>query len=230
MSDEELDHAVRQIVSRAVASDGVVDIFPAAGLKTPDVSVQSEDLLREVRGMQRHNLAVELLEKLLKGALATRRRKNVMQARSFAEILERTIRGYQNRMVEAAQVIEELIGLAREMREANARGEALGLSHDELAFCDALGVNASTVRMLGDEELRQIARELVEIVRGNVTIDWTLRENVRAKLRVLVKRVLGTQGSNTLLKVVGFPNSPAMLLVVCRNLIRNGGYSEGIER
>ena len=189
-SDEELDHAVRQIVSRAVASDGVVDIFAAAGLKKPDVSVMSEEFLREVRGMRRRNLAVELLERLLKGELATRRRKNVVQARSFAEMLEQTIRRYQNRTVEAAQVIEELIGLAREMREANARGERLGLSDEELAFYDALGVNDSAVQVLGDETLRGIARELVATVRGNVTIDWTLRENVRAKLRVLVKRIL----------------------------------------
>ncbi len=192
--DEELDHAVRQIVSRAVASDGVVDIFAAAGLKKPDVSVLSEDFLREVRGMRRRNLAVELLEKLLKGELATRRRKNVVQARSFADMLEQTIRRYQNRAVEAAQVIEELIGLAREMREATARGERLGLSDDELAFYDALGINDSAVRVLGDEKLRGIARELVETVRNNVTIDWTRRENVRAKLRVLVKRVLRRYG------------------------------------
>ena len=193
-SDEELDHAVRQIVSRAVASDGVVDIFAAAGLKTPDVSVLSEDFLREVRGMRRRNLAVELLEKLLKGELATRRRKNVVQARSFAEMLEQTIRRYQNRAVEAAQVIEALIGLAREMREAGARGEALGLSDDELAFYDALGVNDSAVQVLGDETLRDIARELVETVRDNLTIDWTRRENVRANLRRLVKRVLRKHG------------------------------------
>ena len=154
------------------------------------MSVLSEDFLREVRGMRRRNLAVELLEKLLKGELATRRRKNMVQARSFAEMLEQTIRRYQNRAVEAAQVIEELIGLAREMREANPRGEALGLSDDELAFYDALGVNDSAVRVLGDETLREIARELVETVRNNLTIDWTRRENVRAKLRVLVKRVL----------------------------------------
>ena len=193
-SDEELDHAVRQIVSRAVASDGVVDIFAAAGLKKPDVSVLSEEFLCEVRGMRRRNLAVELLERLLKGELAIRRRKNVVEARSFAEMLEQTIRRYQNRTVEAAQVIEELIGLAREMREANARGEALGLSEDELAFYDALGVNDSAVQVLGDETLRGIARELVEAVRRNVTIDWTLRENVRAKLRVLVKRILRKHG------------------------------------
>ena len=129
-SDEELDHAVRQIVSRAVAPGGVLEIFAAAGLKKPDVSVLSEDFLREVRGMRRRNLAVELLEKLLKGELATRRRKNVVQARSFAEMLEQTIRRYQSRAVEAAQVIEELIGLARELREANARGEALGLDDE----------------------------------------------------------------------------------------------------
>ncbi len=117
-----------------------------------------------------------------------------MQARSFAEMLEQTIRRYQNRAVEAAQVIEELIGLAREMREANARGERLGLSDDELAFYDALSVNDSAVQVLGDETLRDIARELVETVRNNLTIDWTLLENVRAKLRVLVKRVLRKHG------------------------------------
>ena len=193
-SDEELDHAVRQIVSRTVAPDGVVDIFAAAGLKKPDVSILSEEFLREVRGLGRRNLAVELLERLLKGELATRRRKNVVQARSFAEMLEQTIRRYQNRAVEAAQVIEELIGLAREMREANARGERLGLSDDELAFYDALGVNDSAVQVLGDETLRDIARDLVETVRGNVTIDWTLRENIRANLRRLVKRVRRKHG------------------------------------
>ena len=147
-----------------------------------------------MRGMQRRNLAVELLQKLLAGELATRRRKNVVQARSFAEMLEQTIRRYQNRAIEAAQVIEELIGLARELREAGARGETLGLSDDELAFYDALGVNDSAVQVLGDETLCGIARELVTTVRGNVTIDWTLRENVRAHLRRLVKRILRKHG------------------------------------
>ena len=192
--DEELDHAVRQIVSRAVAPDGVLDIFAAAGLQTPDVAILSEAFLAEVRSMRHRNLAVELLQKLLKGELATRRRKNVVQARSFAGMLEQTIRRYQNRAVEAAQVIEELIGLAREMREASARGDVLGLSDDELAFYDALGVNDSAVQVLGDKTLRDIARELVATVRSNVTIDWTLRENVRANLRRLVKRVLRTHG------------------------------------
>ncbi len=144
--------------------------------------------------MPHRNLAVELLQKLLKGELATRRRKNVVQARSFARLLEQTLRRYQNRAIEAAQVIEELIQLAREMREADARGEELGLSEDELAFYDALETNDSAVKVLGDETLRTIARELVETVRNNVTIDWTLREDVRAKLRVFVKRTLRRYG------------------------------------
>jgi len=192
--EEDLDQAVRQIISRAVAPEGVVDIFAAAGLEKPDLSILSDEFLAEVRGMPQRNLAVELLQKLLKGELKERRRKNVVQARSFAEMLEQTIRRYQNRAIEAAQVIEELIQLAREMREANARGELLGLSEDELAFYDALETNDSAVKVLGDDALRDIARELVETVRNNVTIDWTLRENVRAQLRVLVKRILRKHG------------------------------------
>jgi len=192
--EEDIEHAVRQIISRAVAPEGVIDIFAAAGLAKPDISILSEEFLAEVRGMPQRNLAVELLEKLLKGELATRRRKNVVQARSFAEMLEQTIRRYQNRAIEAAQVIEELIGLAKEMREAHARGDALKLSEDELAFYDALETNDSAVKVLGDETLRTIAQELVKTVRANVTIDWTLRENVRAQLRVLVKRILRKYG------------------------------------
>ena len=192
--EEDLDLAVRQIISRAVASEGVVDIFAAAGLDKPDISVLSDEFLAEVQGMPQRNLAVELLQKLLKGELYIRRRKNVVQARSFAEMLEHTLRRYQNRAIEAAQVIEELIQLAKEMREANARGEQLGLSDDELAFYDALETNDSAVQVLGDETLRAIARELVDTVRSNVTIDWTLRENVRAKLRAMVKRILRKHG------------------------------------
>ena len=192
--EEDLDHAVRQIISRAVAPEGVLDVFAAAGLEKPDISILSDEFLAEVQGMPQRNLAVELLQKLLKGEVATRRRKNLVQARSFAEMLEQTIRRYQNRAIEAAQVIEELIQLAKEMREANARGEALGLSEDELAFYDALETNDSAVKVLGDQTLRGIARELVDTVRNNVTIDWTLRENVRAQLRVLVKRILRKYG------------------------------------
>ena len=193
-SEEELDHAIRQIVSKAVASEGVVDIFAAAGLDRPDISILSEEFLAEVKGMPQRNLAVELLQKLLKGEIAARRRKNVVQARSFAQMLEQALNRYRNRTVEAAEVIEELIQLARNLREASARGETLGLSEDEIAFYDALETNDSAVQVLGDETLRHIARELVETVRGNVTIDWTLRENVRANLRRLVKRILRKHG------------------------------------
>ena len=193
-AEDELDHAVRQIISRAVAPEGVVDIFEAAGLDKPDISILSEEFLAEVRGMPHRNLAVELLQKLLKGEVSTRRRKNVVQARSFAELLEQSLRRYENRSIEAAQVIEELIELAREMREASARGEQLGLTEDELAFYDALETNDSAVQVLGDETLRAIARELVETVRNNVTIDWTVRENVRANLRRHVRRILRRHG------------------------------------
>jgi type I restriction enzyme R subunit len=191
---EELDLAVRQIVSRAVASEGVVDIFAAAGLQTPDMSILSDEFLAEVRGMPQRNLAVELLRKLLAGEIHTRRRKNVVQARSFAEMLEHALRRYQNRAIEAAQVIEELIGLARDMRAANARGVALGLNEEELAFYDALEVNDSAVQVLGEPTLQAMARELTEWVRRNVSIDWTLRENVRAQMRVRVKRILRKHG------------------------------------
>ena len=193
-SEEELDLAVRQIISRAVASEGVLDIFAAAGLDKPDISVLSDEFLAEVRGMPHRNLAVELLQKLLRGEVSARRRKNVVQARSFSEMLEQTLRRYQNRAIEAAQVIEELIRLARDMREASARGEKLGLTEDELAFYDALETNDSAVQLLGDETLRAIAQELVQTVRNNVAIDWTLRENVRAHLRVLVRRILRKHG------------------------------------
>jgi len=189
-TDEELDHAIRQIIARAVAPEGVVDIFAAAGLERPDISILSDEFLAEVRGMPHRNLAVELLQKLLKDELSARRRTNVVQARSFSEMLEQSLRRYQNRAIEATQVIDELIQLAREMREAAARGEQLGLSDEELAFYDALGTNDSAVSVLGDDTLRDIARELVETVRANVTIDWTVRESVRAKLRVLVRRTL----------------------------------------
>jgi type I restriction enzyme R subunit len=193
-TDDELDLAIRQIISRAVVSDEVVDIFAAAGLKKPDISILSDEFLADIRGMPQRNLAVELLQKLLKGEIRSRGRRNVVQARSFAELLEQSVRKYQNRAIETAQVIEELIQLARDMRAASARGEQLGLSDDELAFYDALETNDSAVKVLGDDTLRAIARELVETVRKNVTIDWTIRDNVRAQLRVLVKRILRKHG------------------------------------
>ena len=193
-TDEELDHAVRQIIDRAVAPEGVTDIFAAAGLPKPDISILSDQFLAEVRGMEHPNVAVELLRKLLNGEIATRRRENMAQARSFAQMLQKTLERYQNRAVEATQIIEELIDLAREMRTANERGQALGLGGEELAFYDALATSDSAVRVLGDEKLRLIAGELVRTVRKNLAIDLTKRESARANLRAAVQRVLNKHG------------------------------------
>ncbi len=193
-TDEQLNAAVRQIVSGALVSGEVMDVFAAAGLRRPDISILSDEFLDEIKGMPHKNLAVELLQKLLTGEIRSRGKKNVVQSRSFAEMLDLALRRYQARAIETAQVIEELIALAKEIRDASVRGEALGLTDDELAFYDALETNDSAVAVLGDEKLRGIARELAEKVRANVTIDWTVRENVRAQLRVLVKRILRTHG------------------------------------
>lgn len=192
---EDIDQAIRQILSRAVAaSDQVIDIFAAAGLKKPEISILSEEFLADVRGMSQKNLAIELLRKLLNDEIKLRMKKNLVQSRSFSEMLERTIRSYQNRTLESAEVIAELIKLAEEIREAQKRGEQLNLNEDEIAFYDALEVNDSAVKVLGDETLKNIARELVETVHNNATIDWTVRETVRAKLRVMVKRILRKYG------------------------------------
>ncbi len=191
---DEIEHAIRQLVSRAVASDQVIDIYSAAGLKKPDLSILSDRFLEEVRGLPQRNVAVELLARLLRDEIKTRRRKSIVQARSFAELLDQAIRKCQNRLIETARVIEELIALAKEMREAQRRGENLGLSEDEAAFYEALEVNDSAVKVLGDDTLKQIARELADTVHRNTSIDWTIRESIRAKLRVMVKRILRKYG------------------------------------
>jgi len=172
----------------------VVDIFAAAGLKKPDISILSDEFLAEVSNLPQKNLAVELLRKLLNDEIKTRSRRNVVKSKLFSELLDGTIRKYQNRAVQTAQVIEELIALAKQMREESEKGAQLGLSEDEVAFYDALEVNDSAVKVLGDTTLKTIARELVDTVRRNTTIDWTVRENVRAHLRVLVKRILRKYG------------------------------------
>jgi type I restriction enzyme, R subunit len=193
-SAEEMDAAIRQIISRAVSSDEVIDIFAAAGLKKPDISILSDEFLAEVHGMPQKNLAVELLRKLLNNEIKIRSRKFLIQSRSFADLLESSIRKYQNRAIETAAVIEELIQLAQQMRNANQRGVDLGLTEDETAFYDALEVNDTSVKVLGEPTLKAIAHELVETVRNSVSIDWTQREGVRAKIRVMVKRILRKHG------------------------------------
>jgi type I restriction enzyme, R subunit len=193
-AQEDLDHAIRQIVAGAIAPEGVIDVFEAAGLPKPDISLLSEEFLAEVREMPHRNLAVELLQKLLNNEIRARTRRSVVQSRRFSEMLERTLKRYQARAITTAQVIEELIELAREMRAAQERGEALGLSDEEVAFYDALETSESAVQVLGDEVLRTIARELTETVKRTATIDWTQKESVQAAMRVAVKRILRKYG------------------------------------
>ena len=191
---EDLNTSLQQIVSRAVTSTEMVDIFAAAGLQNPDISILSDEFLAEVKGMDRKNLALEMLKKLLKDEIKQRSKKNVVQARNFTEMLESTIHKYQGRLIETAQVIEELIGLAKEMRQAKDKGEELGLNDDESAFYDALADNMSAQDVLGDDQLRNISRELAESIKKSTSIDWTVKESVRAKIRVVVKRILRKYG------------------------------------
>ena len=194
LTEEELDLAIKQIVSRAITADKPIDIFAEAGLKKPDISILSDEFLAEVRGMKQKNLAVELLRKLLDDEIKTRSRTFLVQSRSFAEMLDRAIKEYHNRTIETMEVIERLMKLAQEMRNASERGDKLKLSPEELAFYDALETNDSAVAVLGDDVLRAIAREVADTVRKNVKIDWTMKESVKATLRVYVKRVLKRHG------------------------------------
>jgi type I restriction enzyme R subunit len=189
-SPEDLDIAVRQIVSKVISTEEVIDIFAAAGLNKPEISVLSDEFLGEVKSLPQKNLAIEMLQKLLNDEIHARSRKNLVQSRRFSEMLENTIRKYQNRAIQTAIVIEELLDLAKEMREAYKRGEEKGLSEAELTFYDALEVNDSAVKILGDETLRKISQELVKAVKQNVTLDWSFRESVRAKMRIHIKRIL----------------------------------------
>lgn len=190
LGDEQKEHALRQIISKAVVSAEVVDIFKAAGLNRPDIGILSDEFLEDVRHMKERNLAVELLERLLKDDLKSRFKVNVVQQAKFSDLLQQSLSRYRNRAIETAQVIEELIEMAKKFHEAAKRGEQLGLNQHEMAFYDALAANESAVRELGDEVLKKIAVELVVSLRRSVTVDWTKRESVRARLRVLVKTLL----------------------------------------
>ena len=191
---DELDSAIKQLVSGAVISTEVVDIFKAAGLDKPDISILSDEFLEEVKTLPQKNLALEMLKKLINGEIKTRSKKNVIQARSFAEMLAQTVKKYQNRAIETAEIIQELIELARDLRKSEQRGDNLGLTEDEVAFYDALADNDTAKDMIGDEKLRTIAQLLVERVKSSVSIDWTLRESARATIRVMVKRILCEYG------------------------------------
>lgn len=192
---EQIDIAVRQLVSKAITTDGgIIDIFAAAGIKKPDISILDDRFLAEVRGLKHKNVAAELLEKLLKDEIKIRSKRNMVQSQVFSEKLKQTLNAYHNRAISTVEFIEELIRIAKELNEAIKRGEDLGLTEDEIAFYDALAANASAVQALGDSKLKLIAAELIVKVRESVTIDWTLRESARAKIRVMVKRILNKYG------------------------------------
>ena len=189
-TDEQRELAIRQIINSAVVSEEVVDVFDAVGLDKPNIGILDDAFLAEVRNLPERNLAVELLERLLEGEIKSRFAGNVVQGKKFSELLTNVIKRYQNRAIETAQVIEELIEMAKKFRAAANRGEALGLTDDEVRFYDALADNESAVRELTDETLKKIAHELTENLRQNITVDWSARESVRAKLRLMVKRIL----------------------------------------
>jgi type I restriction enzyme R subunit len=192
---EDLDYAIRQLVSKAItASDEVIDIFDASGIKKPDISILSEEFLAEVKNLPQKNVAIELLRKLLEDDIRVTKRKNVVQARQFSELLKKTLIAYQNRAIATQEVLEELLTLAKEMRDSHDRGDDLGLSDDEVAFYDALAMNESAVDLMGIDELKVIATELVTKIRRSVTIDWTIRESARARMRVMVRRILRDHG------------------------------------
>jgi type I restriction enzyme, R subunit len=192
---EQIDAAIRQLVSKAITTEGeVIDVFTAAGLPKPDISILSDQFLAEVRGLKHKNVAAELLEKLLKDELKVRSRRNLVQAQVFSEKLKKTLNAYHNRAISTMQVIEELIKLAKDLDAATKRGEDLGLTDDEIAFYDALASNDSAKHAMGDDKLKVIAAELITQVKKSVTIDWTLRESARAKIKVMVKRILNKHG------------------------------------
>ena len=192
---EQIEAAISQLVSRAITTDGeVIDVFTAAGLSKPDISILSDQFLAEVRGLKHKHVAAELLAKLLKDEVKVRSRRNLVQAQVFSEKLQQTLNSYHNRAISTLQVIEELIKVAKEMKAATDRGEALGLTEDEVAFYDALSANESAVVAMGDDKLKFIAAELIKKVKSSVSIDWTLRESARARIKIIVKRILNQHG------------------------------------
>lgn len=193
-SDREMESAIKQIVNEAISSDQVVDIFDAAGIKKPEISILSEEFMLEIKGMKHKNLALELLKKILNDEIKERAKTNLVKSKALLEMLESSIRKYQNNLLTTAEIIQELINLAKQITESDKDAERLGLSTEEVAFYNALEVNDSAVQVMGDEQLRMIAREIAEKVKANATIDWTIRESARAKLMVLVKRTLNKYG------------------------------------
>jgi type I restriction enzyme R subunit len=192
-SDFEIDTAIKQIVDEALSSDGVVDVFEAAGIKTPDISILSDEFLLEVQNMEQKNVAYELLKKLLNDEVRVRKTKNMSQARKFSEMIETAVTKYHNNQIDSAQVLEELAKIAKEMRLEDKKASELGLTEEEYAFYSVLSQNDST-KMLEDQKMKELVHHIVDIIRKNATVDWSKRSDVRAKLRLTVRKILMKYG------------------------------------
>ena len=188
-SNYEIDTAIKQIVDEALSSDGVIDVFEAAGIKTPDISILSDEFLMEVQNMQQKNVAFELLKKLLSDDVRVRKTKNISQAKKFSEMIETVVNRYHNNQIDSAQVLEELSAIAKEMRLEDNRADELGLTEDEYAFYSVLNLNDST-KMLDDHKMKELIHHIVDVIRKNATVDWSKRSDVRAKLRLTVRKLL----------------------------------------
>lgn len=228
-SDEEIETAIKQILSDAVVSDEVIDIFDAAGIKKPDISILSDEFLAEVKGMPHKNLALELLKKLLNDEIKTRQRVNLVQSKKFSEMLNSAVKNYQNNLITSAQVIEEMIQLAKDIKAADRRGVDLGLDFREYAFYSALEVNDTSVAILGDDILRHIARELVDTVKKNTSIDWTVRENVQAKMRIAVKKILRKHGYPPDMELKATDTVLEQAKLMANNFNDRNNYNHGFE-
>ncbi len=228
-SDEEIETAIKQILSDAVVSDEVIDIFDAAGIKKPDISILSDEFLAEVKGMPHKNLALELLKKLLNDEIKTRQRVNLVQSKKFSEMLNSAVKNYQNNLITSAQVIEEMIQLAKDIKAADRRGDDLGLDFREYAFYSALEVNDTSVAILGDDILRHIARELVDTVKKNTSIDWTVRENVQAKMRIAVKKILRKHGYPPDMELKATETVLEQAKLMANNFNDKNNYNHGFE-
>jgi type I restriction enzyme R subunit len=194
ISQADRTFAVQQLIDRAVASSEITDVLRAAGIESPDISILSDDFLTELRGLERKNLALEALRKLLNGEIKSRSKTNVVESRAFSKRLEEAVARYHSNAISAAEMINELIALAKDLQAARKRGEEQGLTDEEIAFYDALAQNESAIQALGDEKLRIIAHELLEQLQENATVDWHKRESARARMRIVVKRILKKYG------------------------------------
>jgi type I restriction enzyme R subunit len=193
-SDEEIETTIRQVIDKALVSDKVVDIFDAAGIKKPDISILSDEFMMELKGMEHKNIALEVLRKLLNDEIKSRAKTNLVESRSLMEMLEDSLTKYHNKVLTAAEVIEELIKLSKEVMENDKKAKNMGLTEYEYAFYTAVAANDSAIELMGKDKLRELAVVLTQTIRNNTTIDWTIKENVRAKMKVAVKRLLRRYG------------------------------------